>query len=28
LQWNAPDAETRVAELLQLIVAMREFQFN
>ena len=28
LHWNASDAETRVAELLQLIVAMREFQFN
>jgi uncharacterized protein (DUF1800 family) len=28
LHWNAPDAEARVAELLQLIVAMREFQFN
>jgi uncharacterized protein (DUF1800 family) len=28
LHWNASDAEARVAELLQLIVAMREFQFN
>jgi hypothetical protein len=28
LHWNAADAETRVTELLQLIVAMREFQFN
>jgi uncharacterized protein (DUF1800 family) len=28
LNWSAPDAETRVTELLQLIVAMREFQFN
>ncbi|HEY7492521.1 MAG TPA: DUF1800 domain-containing protein [Candidatus Tectomicrobia bacterium] len=28
LQWNAADAEQRVAEMLQLIVAMREYQFN
>ena len=28
LDWNAADAEQRVAEMLQLIVAMREFQFN
>jgi hypothetical protein len=28
LQWNAADAEQRVAELLQLIVSMREYQFN
>jgi hypothetical protein len=28
LQWSAPDAEKRVVEMLQLIVAMREFQFN
>jgi hypothetical protein len=28
LHWDAPDAEQRVAEMLQLIVAMREYQFN
>ncbi len=28
LHWNATDAEQRVAEMLQLIVAMREYQFN
>jgi len=28
LHWDASDAEQRVAELLQLIVAMREYQFN
>jgi hypothetical protein len=28
LSWDAADAEQRVAELLQLIVAMREYQFN
>jgi hypothetical protein len=28
LQWSTPDAEKRVVEMLQLIVAMREFQFN
>jgi uncharacterized protein (DUF1800 family) len=28
LHWDASDAEQRVAEMLQLIVAMREYQFN
>lgn len=28
LDWNSPDAEERVGQLLQLIVAMREYQFN
>jgi uncharacterized protein (DUF1800 family) len=28
LSWDAPDAEERVGQLLQLIVAMREYQFN
>ena len=28
LSWDAADAEQRVAEMLQLIVAMREYQFN
>jgi len=28
LDWGAADAEQRVAGLLQLIVAMREYQFN
>jgi uncharacterized protein (DUF1800 family) len=28
LDWSAADAEQRVAALLQLIVAMREYQFN
>jgi uncharacterized protein (DUF1800 family) len=28
LRWDAADAEQRVAEMLQLIVAMREYQFN
>jgi hypothetical protein len=28
LHWDAADAEQRVAEMLQLIVAMREYQFN
>jgi uncharacterized protein (DUF1800 family) len=28
LHWNAKNAEQRVAEMLQLIVAMREYQFN
>ena len=28
LDWGADNAEQRVAELLQLIVAMREYQFN
>jgi hypothetical protein len=28
LSWDAADAEQRVAGLLQLIVAMREYQFN
>jgi hypothetical protein len=28
LRWDAPNAEQRVAEMLQLIVAMREYQFN
>jgi hypothetical protein len=28
LHWDAPDAEQRVTEMLQLIVAMREYQFN
>jgi hypothetical protein len=28
LDWNAADAEQRVAGLLQLVVAMREYQFN
>jgi uncharacterized protein (DUF1800 family) len=28
LNWDAADAEQRVAEMLQLIVAMREYQFN
>ena len=28
LDWNAADAGQRVAEMLQLIVAMREYQFN
>jgi uncharacterized protein (DUF1800 family) len=28
LSWNAADAEQRVVEMLQLIVAMREYQFN
>jgi hypothetical protein len=28
LNWDAPDAEERVGQLLQLIVAMREYQFN
>ena len=28
LHWDAADAEQRVIELLQLIVAMREYQFN
>jgi uncharacterized protein (DUF1800 family) len=28
LDWNSPDAAERVGQLLQLIVAMREYQFN
>jgi len=28
LDWNSPDAGERVGQLLQLIVAMREYQFN
>jgi hypothetical protein len=28
LSWDAADAEQRVVEILQLIVAMREYQFN
>jgi hypothetical protein len=28
LSWDAADAEQRVVEMLQLIVAMREYQFN
>ncbi len=28
LDWGAADAEARVAEMLQLIIAMREYQFN
>jgi hypothetical protein len=28
LDWSAADAEQRVTGLLQLIVAMREYQFN
>jgi uncharacterized protein (DUF1800 family) len=28
LNWAAPEAEERVGQLLQLIVAMREYQFN
>jgi hypothetical protein len=28
LSWDAADAEQRVGEMLQLIVAMREYQFN
>jgi uncharacterized protein (DUF1800 family) len=28
LHWDASDAEQRVTEMLQLIVAMREYQFN
>jgi hypothetical protein len=28
LHWDAADAEQRVVEMLQLIVAMREYQFN
>ncbi len=28
LNWDDDDAEHRVTELLQLIVAMREYQFN
>ena len=28
LNWQSADAEQRVAEMLQLIVAMREYQFN
>jgi hypothetical protein len=28
LNWDAPDAEERVGQLMQLIVAMREYQFN
>jgi uncharacterized protein (DUF1800 family) len=28
LRWDAADAEQRVGEMLQLIVAMREYQFN
>jgi hypothetical protein len=28
LQWNPADAEQRVVEMLQLLVAMREYQFN
>jgi uncharacterized protein (DUF1800 family) len=28
VRWDAPNAEQRVAEMLQLIVAMREYQFN
>jgi uncharacterized protein (DUF1800 family) len=28
LQWGSADAEQRVGEMLQLVVAMREFQFN
>jgi hypothetical protein len=28
LDWGAADADQRVAGLLQLIVAMREYQFN
>ena len=28
LSWDAADAEQRVSEMLQLIVAMREYQFN
>jgi hypothetical protein len=28
LSWDAADAEQRVVEMLQLVVAMREYQFN